>query len=150
MFSHHFAFPSLDRLDVQKITLILQAPSAMTHFRGGVVGSNADFKEIGLKLKEITYHISEWSMLNQKWARNLHNFEISGRSLGDRKLHSKNTIFNGFGAPGSPPGGGIPPQRPGAAASAGGLLNIDMLYRKAFCRPSFCQACCQACRETSP
>ena len=33
-------------------TLILEARSAMTHFIGGVMGSNADFKEIGLAPEE--------------------------------------------------------------------------------------------------
>ena len=34
---------------LKKIILTLQAASAYTHFRGGVMGSNADFNENGLK-----------------------------------------------------------------------------------------------------
>ena len=33
---------------------------------------------------------------NEKWAWNLHNFEVSGRPLGGRKLHSKNSVLDGF------------------------------------------------------
>ena len=37
---------------LKKIILTLQAASAYTHFRGGVMGSNADFMENGLKPEE--------------------------------------------------------------------------------------------------
>ena len=37
---------------LKKIILTLQAASVRTHFRGGVMGSNADFMENGLKPKE--------------------------------------------------------------------------------------------------
>ena len=40
---------------LKKIILTLQAASAYTHFRGGVMGSNADFMENGLKPKEYVY-----------------------------------------------------------------------------------------------
>ena len=40
---------------LKKIILILQAASAYTHFRGGVMGSNADFMENGLKSEEYVY-----------------------------------------------------------------------------------------------
>ena len=40
---------------LKKIILTLQAASARTHFRGGVMGSNADFMENGLKPKEYAY-----------------------------------------------------------------------------------------------
>ena len=40
---------------LKKIILTLQAASAYTHFRGGVMGSNGDFMENGLKTKEYVY-----------------------------------------------------------------------------------------------
>ena len=40
---------------LKKIILTLQAASARTHFRGGVMGSNADFMENGLKPEEYAY-----------------------------------------------------------------------------------------------
>ena len=40
---------------LKKIILTLQAASAYTHFRGGVMGSNADFMENGLKPEEYAY-----------------------------------------------------------------------------------------------
>ena len=40
---------------LKKIILTLQAASARTHFRGGVMGSNADFMENCLKPKEYAY-----------------------------------------------------------------------------------------------
>ena len=40
---------------LKKIILTLQAASAYTHFRGGVMGSNADFMENCLKPKEYAY-----------------------------------------------------------------------------------------------
>ena len=40
---------------LKKFILTLQAASAYTHFRGGVMGSNADFMENGLKPKEYVY-----------------------------------------------------------------------------------------------
>ena len=40
---------------LKKIILTLQAASARTHFRGGVMGSNADFMENDLKPKEYAY-----------------------------------------------------------------------------------------------
>ena len=40
---------------LKKIILTLQAASAYTHFRGGVMGSNADVMENGLKPKEYVY-----------------------------------------------------------------------------------------------
>ena len=36
--------------------------------------------------------------MNEKWARNLHNSNISGPSLGDPKLHSKNLVLHPFGS----------------------------------------------------
>ena len=39
----------------KKIVLTLQAASARTHFRGGVMGSNADVMEICLKPEEYAY-----------------------------------------------------------------------------------------------
>ena len=40
---------------LKKIILTLQAASARTHFRGGGMGSNADFMENGLKPKAYAY-----------------------------------------------------------------------------------------------
>ena len=40
---------------LKKIILTLQAASARTHFRGGVMGSNADFMENGLEPEEYAY-----------------------------------------------------------------------------------------------
>ena len=40
---------------LKKIILTLQAASAYTHFRGGVMGSNADFMGNGLKPEEYVY-----------------------------------------------------------------------------------------------
>ena len=40
---------------LKKIILTLQAASAYTHFRGGVMGSNADFMKNGLEPKESAY-----------------------------------------------------------------------------------------------
>ena len=40
---------------LKKFILTLQAASAYTHFRGGVMGSNADFMENGLKPGEYGY-----------------------------------------------------------------------------------------------
>ena len=40
---------------LKKIILTLQAASAYTHFRGCVMGSNADFMENGLKPEEYVY-----------------------------------------------------------------------------------------------
>ena len=40
---------------LKQIILTLQAASAYTHFRGGVMGSNAYFMENGLKPKEFVY-----------------------------------------------------------------------------------------------
>ena len=40
---------------LKKIILTLQAASVRTHFRGGVMGSNADFMENGLKPEEYAY-----------------------------------------------------------------------------------------------
>ena len=40
---------------LKKIILTLQAASAYTHFRGGVMGSNADFMENCLKPKKYAY-----------------------------------------------------------------------------------------------
>ena len=40
---------------LEKIVPILQAASAYTHFRGGVMGSHADFMENGLKPREYVY-----------------------------------------------------------------------------------------------
>ena len=40
---------------LKKIVLTLQAASAYTHFRGGVMGSNADFMEKVLKPEEYAY-----------------------------------------------------------------------------------------------
>ena len=52
---HHCASPSADGCDIEKIILTLQAASAYTHFRGGVMGSNADFMENCLKHEEYVY-----------------------------------------------------------------------------------------------
>ena len=40
---------------LKKIILTLHAASARTHFRGGVMGSNADFMENGLEPEEYAY-----------------------------------------------------------------------------------------------
>ena len=40
---------------LKKIILTLQAASVRTHFRGGVMGSNADFMENGLEPEEYAY-----------------------------------------------------------------------------------------------
>ena len=40
---------------LKKIILIFKAPSVRTHFRGGVMGSNADFMEIGVKPEKYAY-----------------------------------------------------------------------------------------------
>lgn len=34
---------------------------------------------------------------NEKWSRNLQNFQIYARQLGDRKVHFKNSVLHGFG-----------------------------------------------------
>ena len=40
---------------LKKIILTFKAPSVRTHFRGGVMGSNADFMEIGVKPQKYAY-----------------------------------------------------------------------------------------------
>ena len=62
---------------LKKIILTLQAASAYTHFRGGVMGSNADFMESGLKPEGIC--VSEQFTKNQKSARNLHKSNQNSR-----------------------------------------------------------------------
>ena len=47
--------PAQTRRDIEKIILTLQAASARTHFRGGLMGSNADFMENGLKPQEYAF-----------------------------------------------------------------------------------------------
>ena len=49
----------------KKIILTLQAASAYTHFRGGVMGSNADFMENGLKPKEYVYPSTSSKLKNR-------------------------------------------------------------------------------------
>ena len=78
---------------LKKIILTLQAASARTHFRGGVMGSNADFMKMNLKPKEFTFQSYP---AEPKMGMDPHNFEISRRSFGDRKLHSKNSVLDGF------------------------------------------------------
>ena len=48
-------FPAPHGAIFKKIILTLKAGSAYTHFRGVVMGSNADFMEIGLKPEEFAY-----------------------------------------------------------------------------------------------
>ena len=52
---HHCASPSTHGCDIEKIIQTLQAASAYTHFRGGVMASNADFMEMCLKPEEYVY-----------------------------------------------------------------------------------------------
>ena len=50
---------------LKKIILTLQAASAYTHFRGGVMGSNADFMENGFKPEEYVYPINSSKIKNR-------------------------------------------------------------------------------------
>ena len=51
---------------LKKIILTLQAASAYTHFRGGVMGSNADFMENCLKSEEYVYPSSNSSKIKSR------------------------------------------------------------------------------------
>ena len=50
---------------LKKIILTLQAASAYTHFRGGVLSLNADFMENGLKPEEYVYPSSSSKIKNR-------------------------------------------------------------------------------------
>ena len=50
---------------LKKITLTLQAASVRTHFRRGVMGSNADFMENGLKPEEYAYPSNSSKLKNR-------------------------------------------------------------------------------------
>ena len=62
---------------LKKIILTLQAASAYTHFKGGVMGSNADFMENGLKPEEYGYPSNSSKI--KKSARNLHTSNQNSR-----------------------------------------------------------------------
>ena len=102
---------------LKKIILTLQAASAYTHFRGGVMGSNVDFMENGLKPEEYTY------LTDSSKIKNRHETFITPTkshenktprvffhpaSIGDTPSPpgplktTKNPIFIKFGAPGAP------------------------------------------------
>ena len=57
----------LARIDaiLKKIILIFKAASVRTHFRGGVMGSNADFMEIYLKPEEYAYPSNSSKLKNR-------------------------------------------------------------------------------------
>ena len=57
----------LVRMDaiLKKIILTLQAASAYTRFRGGVMGSNADFMENGLEPEEYAYPSNSSKLKNR-------------------------------------------------------------------------------------
>ena len=63
---------------LKKIILTLQAASAYTHFRAGVMGSNADFMENCLKPAEYVYP-SNSSKIKNRHETNLHKSNQNSR-----------------------------------------------------------------------
>ena len=61
---------------LKKIILTLQAASAYTHFRGGVMGSNADFTENDLKPEEYYVYPSNSSKMKNRHATFINPTEI--------------------------------------------------------------------------
>ena len=101
----------------KKIILTLQAASAYTHFKGGVMGSNADFMVNGLKPEEYVYPSNSSKIKNRHETfinpTKIHENKTPSMffhpaSIGDgprppRKLqnHDKSKSVK-FGAPGGP------------------------------------------------
>ena len=83
---------------LKKIILTLQAASAYTHFRGGVMGSNADFMENGLKPEEYVYP-SNSSKIN-----NRHETFINPTNVHENKTPSMFFHPASIGYGPSPPG----------------------------------------------
>ena len=85
---------------LKKIILTLQAASAYTHFRGGVMGSNADFVENGLKPEEYVYPS------NSSKIKNRHETFINPTKIHENKTPSM------FFHPASIGDGPRPPRNP--------------------------------------
>ena len=102
---------------LKKILPTLQAASAYTHFRGGVMGSNADFMENGFKPKEYVYpsnssKIKNWHETFINPTR-IHAYKTPGmffhpasigggpRPPGNLQNHEKSKFVK-FGPPGGP------------------------------------------------
>ena len=85
---------------LKKIILTLQAASAYTHFRGGVMGSNADFMENCLKPEEYVYPS------NSSKIKNRHETFINPTKIHENKTPSM------FFHPASIGDGPRPPRNP--------------------------------------
>ena len=83
---------------LKKIILTLQAASAYTHFRGGVMGSNADFMENGLKPEEYVYPS------NSSKIKNRHETFINPTKIHENKTPSMFFHPASIGDGPSPPG----------------------------------------------
>ena len=87
---------------LKKIILTLQAASAYTHFRGGVMGSNADFMENGLKPQDYEYLYPS----NSSQLKNRHETFINPTKIHENKTPSM------FFHPASIGDGSRPPRTP--------------------------------------
>ena len=97
---------------LKKIILTLQAASAYTRFRGGVMGSNADFMENGLKPAEYVYPSNSSKIKNRhetfinptKFHENkTPSMFFHPASIGDGPRPPRNAQKSiKFGAPGGP------------------------------------------------
>ena len=83
---------------MKKIMLTLQAASAYTHFRGCVIGSDADFMENGLKPEEYVYPS------NSSKLKNRHETFIDPTKIHENKTPSMFFHPASIGDGPSPPG----------------------------------------------
>ena len=78
---------------IKNLILNFAAEAAIPHFRGYLW---APMSILWKMIKTQGICTSRLSSRTKKWAWNLHNPNISGPSLGDPKLHSKNSVLHGF------------------------------------------------------